>query len=145
MVSVLHKPMFNTSIVEQHYSEKDGVPVKYVCTSALGDESFAGDIFYRETPHPEFGNRYFQLYIPVYVNDGQQQHIHIRSADQIENVDFYMAKYGGGWAYSAHRWDFTPVDGGYLDGGRAYGRVVGEVRTVKFRVKDGEFVEVDDG
>jgi hypothetical protein len=59
---VMHNPLFDTDKVCKHYSEKDGVPIKYVCTSALGDEAQAMDIFYRDTPHPEFGNRYFGLY-----------------------------------------------------------------------------------
>lgn len=33
-----HRPMLDTTKVEKHYSEKDGVDVKYVCTSAIGDE-----------------------------------------------------------------------------------------------------------
>jgi hypothetical protein len=59
---VMHNPLIDTDKVCKHYSEKDGVPIKYVCTSALGDEAQAMDIFYRDTPHPEFGNRYIGLY-----------------------------------------------------------------------------------
>ena len=44
---VMHNPLFDTDKVCKHYSEKDGVPIKYVCTSALGDEAQAMDIFYR--------------------------------------------------------------------------------------------------
>ena len=36
------------------------VPISYVCTSAVTEHAAnAYDIFYRETPHPEFGNFYF--------------------------------------------------------------------------------------
>ena len=56
---IKHEPLFDTQKVCEHYTEKDGVPITYVCTSALGNEAWAMDIFYRETPHPEFGNHYF--------------------------------------------------------------------------------------
>ena len=57
-----HEPLFETERVCQLYQKKDGVPIKYVCTSASGGEARAMDIFYRDTPHPEFGNRYFGLF-----------------------------------------------------------------------------------
>ena len=56
---IKHEPHFDTEKIIEHYTKKDGVPVTYVCTSALGNEAQAMDIFFRETPHPEFGNRYF--------------------------------------------------------------------------------------
>jgi hypothetical protein len=61
-MNIQHNPIFDTAKVEKLYTEKDGVEVKYVCTSALGSQEFATDIFYRATPHPQFGNRYFALY-----------------------------------------------------------------------------------
>jgi hypothetical protein len=57
---IKHEPQFDTDKICKIYSEKDGVPIKYVCTSALGDEAQAMDIFYRDTPHPKFGNKYFE-------------------------------------------------------------------------------------
>jgi hypothetical protein len=33
-MEIKHEPLFDTAKVEKLYSEKDGVPVKYVCTSA---------------------------------------------------------------------------------------------------------------
>jgi hypothetical protein len=59
---IKHEPLFDTDKICEHYTKKDGVPVTYVCTSALRGEAQAMDIFYRETPHPEFGNRYFGLF-----------------------------------------------------------------------------------
>ena len=141
MVSIHHRPILDTKRVCELYYAKDGVPVTYVCTSALGDEAQAMDIFYRETPHPEFGNRYFGLYRnPHFASGGT---IMITNADKIESVEFGMKEHNGEWHYSQHRHDFYTVGDVSLDGGRAYFRCVGNVRTPTkwFEIKDGEFVE----
>jgi hypothetical protein len=141
MVSIHHRPILDTKRVCELYSAKDGVLVTYVCTSALGDEAQAMDIFYRETPHPEFGNRYFGLYHnPSFSSDGT---IMITNADKIESVEFGMKEHDGEWHYSQHRHDFYTVGDVSLDGGRAYFRCVGNVNspTKWFEIKDGEFVE----
>ena len=49
---IKHEPIFDTQKVCELFSKKDGVPITYVCTSALDDGAQAMDIFYRETPHP---------------------------------------------------------------------------------------------
>ena len=142
MTNIAHRPIFDTVIAEKIYSEKDGVPVKYVCTSALGSEAQAMDIFYRETPHPEFGNRYFGLYN---ANDygGVRGGIMITNADAIEDAEFGMKEHNGKWHYSQHRHDFYTIGDVSLDGGRAYYRCVGNVNspTKFFEIKNGEFVE----
>lgn len=141
MVSIHHRPILDTKRVCELYSAKDGVPVTYVCTSALGNEAQAMDIFYRETPHPEFGNHYFGLYRnPSFSSDGT---IMITNADRIEEVEFGMKEHDGEWHYSQHRHDFYTIGDVSLDGGRAYFRCVGNVHTPTkfFQVKDGEFVE----
>ena len=61
-MNIQHQSLFDTAQLEEHYSNKDGVPVKYVCTSDLRTSDIPMDIFYRETPHPEFGNYYFGVY-----------------------------------------------------------------------------------
>lgn len=135
-MNINHRPILDKDYVEEFYTKKDGVPVKYVCTSALGDESFAGDIFYRDTPHPKFGNRYLQLYVV-----GLQ--IFIRSADKIEDKVFIMLDTPSGYHYSQHRHDFFTVGDSSIDGGRAYTRLLGNnVKTKQFKIKDGEFYEV---
>ena len=58
-MNIQHQSLFDIAQLEEHYSNKDGVPVKYVCTSDLRVSDIPMDIFYRETPHPEFGNYYF--------------------------------------------------------------------------------------
>jgi hypothetical protein len=141
MVSIHHRPILDTKRVCELYSAKDGVPVTYVCTSALGSEEHAMDIFYRETPHPDFGNRYFGLYRNQhFASDGT---IMITNADKIESVEFGMKEHNGEWHYSQHRHDFYTIGDVSLDGGRAYFRCVGNVRTPTkwFEIKDGEFVE----
>ena len=140
--NIAHRPLFDTARVEKLYSEKDGVPVKYVCTSALGDGAQAMDIFYRETPHPEYGNRYFGLFESNNYG-GVRGGISITNADRIETVEFGMKEVDGVWHYSQHRHDFHSVGPVSIDGGRAYFRVVGDLQlpTKFFEIKDGEFVE----
>lgn len=137
-MSIHHRPLLDTEKVEQHYSEKDGVRVTYVCTSAIGGEAQAMDIFYRDSPHPDFGNRYFGLFY-AHKYDG----LAITNADKIEEAEFGMKQHEDAWHYSQHRHDFYTVGNVSLDGGRAYFRCVGDVRspTKWFQVRDGEFVE----
>lgn len=134
---IIHKPIFDTKKVEKIYSEKDGVPVKYVCTSATNEHAdFACDVFYRETPHPKFGNRYFGLF---YSGNGT---LLIGNADPIEKLDFAMIEdSSGNLHYSAHRHDYKAVEDKMVDGGRSYVRTNG-CETVSYKVKDGEFINV---
>ena len=136
-MNIEHRPYLDTGKVEQFYSEKDGVPIQYVCTSAVDTGAYAMDIFYRETPHPEFGNRYFGLYR----NFGGD--LMITNADKIEQVTFDMVDIDGKLCYSQHRHDFYTVGDVSIDGGRAYlkrmGNLTHPVKTLK--VKDGKFVE----
>jgi len=138
-----HEPMFDAKKIEQIYSEKDGVPVKYVCTSAIvqGSEQ-AVDVFYRETPHPEFGNRYFGLYVETYTG-----RTYITNADKIEDLTFCMiySKVNEQWHYSQHRHDYHVVDEDYaIDGGRAYTKLVGHPKVKSFVVRNGVFVDAED-
>ena len=138
-----HRPLFNTQTVCEIYSQKDGVPVTYVCTTALGDGTQAVDVFYRETPHPEFGNRYFGLYNANNYG-GVRGGLMICNADQIEDLTFEMVEANEQWHYSQHRHDFYTVDDVTIDGGRAYLRLMGNINAPRatMRVWDGEFVMV---
>ena len=138
-MDINHIPLFDTAKIEAHYTEKDGVEVKYVCTSATNEHAAnAADIFYRETPHPEFGNRYFGLY-----HDHMRGHMMITNADTIESFDFGMIEGPEGWEYSQHRHDYRTVGDCAVDGGRSYFKRVGNLSvTCKFmRVVDGEFTD----
>jgi hypothetical protein len=133
-LNIKHEPIFKTDAMAEHYSKKDGVAVKYVCTSALGSEAQAMDIFYRDTPHPEFGNRYFGLFID------RLDRVTITNADRIEGAKFAMIEDSeGNLHYSAHRHDYKTVDGKMIDGGRAYIRASGAVEL--YKVCDGEIVK----
>jgi hypothetical protein len=114
---IKHEPLFDTDKICEHYTEKDGVPVKYVCTSALGHEAQAMDIFYRGTPHPTFGNRYFGVYHNVM--SGKTM---ITNADRIEKQDFGLVEDDDdNLQYSAHRHDYKMFENGnMIDGGRSY-------------------------
>lgn len=138
---IINNPVYiDPKKVEEIYTERDGVPVKYVCSSALDNEEFALDIFYRETPHPKFGNRYFGLYV------NGTGHLMIVGADKIEAAEFAMlADKNGDLHYSAHRHDFKNVEGvGFIDGGRAYTRMGGNPipTPLYYKMKDGEFEHV---
>lgn len=134
MMSIKHNPIFDTAKVEQLYTEKDGVDVRYVCTSALGGEARAMDIFYRETPHPEFGNRYFGIF------GDHLGRIMITNADRIEDVDFGMIQdENGDFHYSAHRHDCKLIGEKMIDGGRAYIHASSGDYVV-YKVRNGKFV-----
>jgi len=142
-MQILNNPILDTKVIADFYSEKDGVDVKYVCTSALGDEAFAMDIFYRETPHPRFGNRYFGLYSKPDLSGNNEAMLMITNADAIEGQTFAMVEdLNGDLVYSQHRHDFRMMkNGNMIDGGRAYVRANGMIHS--FEVKDGEFVELN--
>ena len=133
---IKHEPQFDTDKICKLYSEKDGVPVTYVCTSALGHEAQAMDIFYRDTPHPEFGNRYFGLY------QNHSGNIMITNADKVEDFEFGLIEDDdGNLQYSAHRHDYKKFENGnMIDGGRAYIRSSG-CPVYMYVVLDGEMVE----
>jgi hypothetical protein len=143
-MNIQHNPIYDRDLVIKHYSERDGVPIKYVCTSALDNEAFAMDIFYRETPHPEFGNRYFGLYSKPDLSGDLSGKLMITNADAIEGQTFAMVEdLNGDLVYSQHRHDFRMMkNGNMIDGGRAYVRANGMIRS--FEVKDGEFVEIEE-
>jgi len=146
-MNIKHQPFFIIEEVEKHYSEKDGVEVKYVLTSALKNDTVPVDIYYRATPHPEFGNRYFGLYVNPF--DGK---VMICNADFIEELDVAMIKdKDGEWHYSQHRHHMEPFtyistegkeETGGIDGGRTYVRTLGMSNYSTFKVKDGGFTEV---
>ena len=143
-MNVLNEPLFDIDRVTKLYTEKDGVPVKYVCTSAPNENAtYAADIYYRETPHPQFGNHYFGLsYSPA------STQLMITNADPIEDLTFtaIYSNVSEQWVYSQHRHDYREVPGENIaiDGGRSYVRMTGDFNSAKVKtliVKDGEFME----
>ena len=143
-MNIKHHPLFDTARAEKLYSEKDGVDVKYVCTSATNEHATqAADIFYRETPHPEFGNRYFGIYHATGYGAALEPQIMITNADMIETLEFGMIEGPEGWEYSQHRHDYRLVGDCAVDGGRSYFKRVGDlsVPTKYMKIVDGEFVD----
>lgn len=136
-MNINHRPRLDKDKVCELYSEKDGVPIKYICTTALGNGSSAVDVFYRETPHPEFGNKYFGLYWNF------DNNLMITNADKIEELEFDMLDIDGEMHYSQHRHDYYTIKDVSIDGGRAYLKMAGNltypVKTLI--VRNGEFVE----
>lgn len=135
-MNIKHYPITNISQVEEFYSEKDGVPVKHVCTTELPN-GYVGDVFYRDTPHPEFGNRYFSLYWKDIGDDGV---VMIANADQVEDLTFGMVENDDGdLEYSQDRHDYKSFkNGNMIDGGRDYIRSTCEVKV--FVVRDGRMI-----
>ena len=131
---IKHEPLFDTDKVCKLFYKKDGVPITYVCTSALGDEAQAMDIFYREIPHPEFGNRYMGIYYhPMSGN------LMITNADRIEKQEVGCVEDDDdNLQYSAHRHDYKMFgNGNMIDGGRSYIRSSG-CPVYRYVVRDGE-------
>jgi len=134
-VKINHPKLFDTDKVEAIYSKKDGVPVSYVCTTDLENSDKPLDIFYRETPHPDFGNKYFGLY-------RQNDQIMITNADKVEEYEFGMIQAKDeSWYYSSCHHDCLFIEDKMIDGGRAYIRSTGLGGV--FKVKNGEFVNVE--
>jgi len=134
---IKHEPLFDTNKVCGIFSKRDGVPITYVCSSALGDEAQSMDIFYRETPHLQFGNRYFGLY-----HNAISGNLMITNADRIESVEFGLIEDDAGdLQYSAHRHDYKRFENGnMIDGGRAYIKS-GMHPVHMYVVRNGEMVE----
>lgn len=143
MLKINHNPIFDTDEVAKIYSERDGIPVKYVCTSATQmHAAYAADIFYRDTPHPEYGNHYFAFYPNQFADDAR---IMITNADGIEKFMFSMLQGDDGLEYSQHRHDYREVNDYAIDGGRSYTRIAGDPPQVKTLIlQHGEFVEVEE-
>lgn len=140
MLNVKHFPILDTEAVLEHYKSEGA---KYVCTTELKAYGIPTDVFYRPTPHPVYGNRYFGLYRDSFSNS-----VFICNADAVENLDFNVIDNGKGeWTYSQYAHDFLSWGVGYIDGGRAYTRIGGNPlpKVISLRVVDGEFVEVKDG
>jgi hypothetical protein len=134
-MDIKHPSLFNTDEVAKFYSEKDGVDVTYVCTTDLVNSDQPLDIFYRETPHPEFGNKYFGL-------RKSQDRMLITNADKVEEYEFGMIQdKDKNWYYSSCHHDCLFIDGKMIDGGRAYIRSTGLDGV--FKIKNGEFINVE--
>jgi hypothetical protein len=133
---IRHFPITNTDKVCYVYSVKDGVPINYVCTTDYNVSDRPVDIFYRDTPHPKFGNRYFG--IGVNHEDGSYV---IFNADAIERYTFGMVEDNDGHLqYSQSHHDYKSFDNGnMIDGGREYIRHGGKVDV--YLVRDGKMVE----
>ena len=133
-MNIQHNPLLtDPKKAEEHYSNKDGVEVKYLCTTEILVSDVPVDVFYRETPHPEFGNRYIGLYYDRFVND-----IMVCNADKVEELEFGMIQdHKGVYHYSQTHHDYVNVDSKMIDGGRQYIRHSGDVVIMK--IIDGQF------
>jgi len=133
-MNINHEPLFDREKIIEHYTKQDGVPVTYVCTSDLTASDVPVDIYYRDTPHPEFGNKYFGLYY-----DTVRDHMMICNADIVETLDFGMVNDGSVWHYSQSHHDYKSFpNGAMIDGGRLYCRSSGGVEF--YVVRNGKFV-----
>ena len=132
---IKHEPVFNTEKVVEEYEKQDGVPVKYVCTTDIYHSDVPVDVFYRETPHPQFGNRYLALYHDYHGR------VMISNADKVEELEFGMVVNDeGDWEYSQSHHDYKSFNNGsMIDGGRQYIRSSGFHEV--YKIVDGEFVK----
>jgi len=132
---IKHFPVTNTDFVVKHYSEKDGVPIKYVCTTDFNVSNRPVDIFYRETAHPQFGNKYFGIAL-----DYESDNFVIFNADKVEDFTFGMVEDDeGNMQYSRSHHDYKSFkNGNMIDGGRQYVR--SSLNSQIYVVRDGQFV-----
>ena len=135
-MNIVHENLFNIEEVEKIYTEKDGVEVKYVCTTDLRASDVPVDVFYRPTPHPQFGNRYFGIYYD-HVRDCTM----ITNADIVETFEFGMIEHDGKYYYSQSHHDYKTVGDKMIDGGRAYIRSSGGATVM--RITNGKFYAKD--
>jgi hypothetical protein len=135
---IKHFPITDTDVIVDHYSKKDGVPIKYICTTDFNISNNPVDIFYRETPHPEFGNKYFGISLEY-----ETGKIVIFNADKVEDFAFGMVLDDeGNLQYSRSHHDYKSFDNGnMIDGGRKYIRHGGSV--IIHRVRDGLMVAME--
>ena len=131
-MNIQHEPLFDVAKVTAHYTEKDGVEVKYVCTTDLSASDVPVDVYYRSTAHPTFGNHYFGLYY-----DRVRDHMMITNADVVESLEFGMIEVDGKYYYSQSHHDYKVVGDKMIDGGRQYIRSSGG--AVAMHIKDGKF------
>lgn len=132
-MNIQHEPLFDVEKVTAHYTEKDGVEVKYVCTTDLSASDVPVDVYYRSTPHPTFGNYYFGLYY-----DRVRDHMMITNADIVESLEFGMIEQDGKYYYSQSHHDYKVVGDKMIDGGRQYIRSSGG--AVAMRIIKGKFI-----
>ena len=135
-MNIVHENLFDIEKVTAHYTEKDGVEVKYVCTTDLNASDVPVDVYYRPTPHPQFGNHYFGLYY-----DRVRDYMMITNADIVESLEFGMIEADGKYYYSQSHHDYKVVEGKMIDGGRAYVR--SSHGAISMRIKDGRFYAND--
>jgi len=135
---IKHFPITHTGIIEAHYSKRDNVPISYVCTTDFKTSDRPVDIFYRESPHPEFGNKYFG--IAVNYDDGSYT---IFNADEVEQFTFGMVEDDDGdLQYSRSHHDYKAFDNGnMIDGGRVYIR--SSLNSKIYVVRNGKMVQSD--
>ena len=135
-MNIKHYPITNITQAEQLYSETDRVPITYVCTTELSN-GYIGDIFYRDTPHPKFGNKYFALFF-------RDDKLYIANADQVEDLTFGVVENdAGNLEYSQYRHDYKSFkNGNMIDGGRDYIRSSGKVKV--FVVRNGQTINYDE-
>jgi len=141
MNDVIHLPVFDSEKVVQSFSER-GENVRYVCSTELTGGSSPVDVYYsKDGPHPKFGNRYFGLF-------RRNEKTYICDADKVESLTFAcLPDEEMNLHYSQSGHDFRKVrENLFIDGGRGYTRVVGDVHVACeiFVVRDGNFVRYED-
>ena len=135
-MTIKHFPITKTDKVCELYSEKDGVPISYVCTTDFNISDRPVDIFYRETAHPQFGNKYFGI-APDYESDN----FVIFNADKVEDFTFGMVEDDdGNMQYSRSHHDYKSFkNGNMIDGGRQYIR--SSLNSKVYIVRNGNMIE----
>lgn len=80
-MDIKHDTVTNIDKIIETYKATEGVDIIYVCTTDLVVGNVPVDVFYRDTPHPDFKNHYFGVY-----PEGTQ--VKVCNADMITNLHF---------------------------------------------------------
>ena len=127
-LNIKHYPQLDVKKTIKYYEDKDQVPITYVCTTDINESDRPFDVFYRATPHPEFGNRYFGMF-------WRYGSLMIAGADAVEGLEFGVVENDAGQLeYSQSHHDYKQFkNGNMIDGGRLYIRASGctEVYVVR--------------
>tara|TARA_B110000305_G_scaffold114180_1_gene128443 strand:- start:546 stop:989 length:444 start_codon:yes stop_codon:yes gene_type:complete len=113
-MEIQHTTVTQIDKIIETYKRTEGTDIVYVCTTDLITTDFPNDIFYRDTPHPEFGNQYIGIAV-------EGDNITVCNADQIVNLHFGIVENDEGLLeYSRSKSEVKEfANGNTISGGRA--------------------------
>ena len=111
---VIHDPIFDTQMICDYYTEKDGAKVMYVCTTDFSVPNVPVDVFYRRRKVKGL-SRYFGLFI-----NPETEGLMVTDLDDLMDFEIPMVKDDDGdYRYSRQESDNKEFrNGNFVAGGR---------------------------